>query len=241
MKKTFVVMLTLCALIGTADALEINLSTDKKETEISADIKQVTIKTGETIKFFVKVKDAGSTGGAFTLSREVKANTYKLIGGPHFVIASCLCKGLKGGGDIDDYMSYVPTEPGKYRADATYGGHGKRIEFFVEGDPISDGDSGPVATTPVTTSSTSTSTSTTTTTTTTPMETTTTQAVEETTTTTYPDLSQNSSEATTTTIIEAVAIKKTGCGCQNNYLMLLAIPLALLFVYLGCRFNLIKK
>jgi hypothetical protein len=237
MKKTFFVILVFCVLMGTAHAVEINLSSDKKGTALSADIMRVTIKTGETIIFHVKVTDGASSAGYFSLSREVEPNRYTVIGSPHFVVSSCGCKGVTGTGEIDEILSYVPTEPGKYRADATYGGRGKRIEFLVEGEPVST--TGPTTTTVERATSTTASVTSTTTTTTTTRQTTTTTTEE--TATTYPALTQDPLKETTTTTTEPELINTGGCGCNNNYLVLLAIPLAMLFVYIGHRAKLLKK
>ncbi len=237
MRRNITLLLGIFILMGCSCALEINLSTDKKETEISADIKQVTIKTGEIITFYVKVKDAGSSAGSFTLSWEVKENTYKLIGDPHFVIASCGCKGAKGGDDINDYLSYVPAEPGKYRADATYGGHGNRIEFFVEPSDVYA--TATSTTIPTTTSSTSTTTSTTTPSTANPLVSST--SIGTTTVTEENEAAVTSTAAGTYMPLTETAGESGSCGCKSPYMIVTAVFLPVVIVYLGERYVERKK
>ncbi len=233
MRKDITFLLGLLVLSGFACAVEINLSSDKKETEISSDIKQVTIKMGERITFYVKVTDSGASGGAFTLSREVEANTYKLVGNPHFVTTSCGCKGSSSGGDVNDYLAYTPTEPGEYRAEASYGGRGKRIDVIVEPAPQTAETSSTAPTEVITTTSTSTSrasSTTTTTATSTSQKPTTTHSVDKTTSTAYPEVAKVAPTTTAT-----IATDARGFDNQKNYLLLLGVPLAILLAYLGLK------
>jgi hypothetical protein len=135
----------------TSSAVIINLTSDKTEMKIN-----------DTITFHLEVRDAGFTGGAFTVRIEDENNTWKNVR-TSFSSSCTMCKGGRDMEDLKEDPSFIPLKAGTYRADATYGGMNRSIEFTVS--PITSTTTSTSSTTTTTTSTTTTTTTSTTTTT----------------------------------------------------------------------------
>lgn len=155
----------------SAWAVTINLTSDKTE-----------LKVNETITFHLEVRDAGYMGGAFTVRRLNEDNIWQNVR-QSFSSSCTMCRGGRDMGDLKEDPSFIPLLPGVYRADATYGGMNKTIEFTVY--PLTTTSSTTI-TTSTTKRTTTTTTSSSTTTTTEPPTSTTTTSTSSTSSTTQP-------------------------------------------------------
>ena len=141
----------------TASAISVKLTADRNGTYVDENMTLITILENESVKFQIQVYEGTKTSsGAFTISKETAANTYTLVGKPHYAYAACLCTGARDMPDLNDEYTFIPLSPGKYRAEALYGGVSRKMDVTVVG--ISQGAS---STTTLETKSTSTSSSTT--------------------------------------------------------------------------------
>jgi len=147
----------LLTLSFTASAISVKLTADRNGTYVDENMTLITILENESVKFQIQVYEGTKTSsGAFTISKEIAANTYNLVGKPHYAYASCLCTGARDMPDLNDEYTFIPLSPGKYRAEALYGGVSRKMDITVVG--ISQGAS---STTTVETKSNSTTSSTT--------------------------------------------------------------------------------
>jgi len=135
---------------ATASSTTVILTSDKTELMLN-----------ETITFHIEVYDIGSSGGGFTIMKEVEKNRFKLVGGPYFTSSCTMCRGVSRLGDLNEDFRFTPREEGNYMAEANYGGIQRRIEFRVYSPTTT---TTPTSTTTISTSTTTTITSTSTTT-----------------------------------------------------------------------------
>ena len=150
----------LLTLSFTASAISVKLTADRNGTYVDENMTLITILENESVKFQIQVYEGTKTSsGAFTISKETAANTFTLVGKPHYAYAACLCTGARDMPDLNDEYTFIPLSPGKYRAEALYGGVSRKMDVTVVG--ISQGAS---STTTLETKSTSTTASTTSTT-----------------------------------------------------------------------------
>lgn len=128
-------MLTVFAVAGFSlpcSAISVELSVDRNGTYVDENLTRVTMLANESLKFQIKVYEGTKTSsGAFSIYEEVAEKTYKLVGKPHFAYAACACKGSRDMPDLNEEYTFIPVRPGKYRAEALYGGVSKRVDIDV--------------------------------------------------------------------------------------------------------------
>ena len=121
------------ALSLPCSAIVVELSMDRNGTYIDENLTRVTMPGNESLKFQIRVYDGTETSsGAFSIYEEVAEKTYKLVGKPHFAFAACACKGSRDMPDLNEEYTFIPVRPGKYRAEALYGGVSRRVDIVVE-------------------------------------------------------------------------------------------------------------
>jgi hypothetical protein len=113
-------------------AINVKLTADRNGTFIDENTTQITMLENESMKFQIQVHEGTETSsGAFSIYKEIGEKTYKLAGKPHFAFAACSCKGSREMPDLNEEYTFIPLSPGKYRAEAQYGGVSRRIDVTV--------------------------------------------------------------------------------------------------------------
>jgi len=121
------------SLTFSAYAITVELTADRNGTYASENLTRITILENESVKFQIRVYEGTKTSsGAFTISKETAANTYTLVGKPHYAFAACMCTGSRDMPDLNEEYTFIPLTPGKYRAEALYGGISRKIDVTVE-------------------------------------------------------------------------------------------------------------
>ena len=122
----------LLSLSFTASAIIVKLTADRNGTYVDENMTLITILENESVKFQIQVYEGTKTSsGAFTISKKTAENTYTLVGKPHYAYASCLCTGARDMPDLNDEYTFIPLSPGKYRAEALYGGVSRKTDIVV--------------------------------------------------------------------------------------------------------------
>lgn len=115
-----------------ASAITVELAADRNGTFVDENITQITILENESVKFQIRVYEGTKTSsGAFSIYESVAEKTYKLVGKPHFAFAACACKGSRDMPDLNEEYTFIPLRPGKYRAEALYGGVSRIMDITV--------------------------------------------------------------------------------------------------------------
>jgi hypothetical protein len=129
---TLFIAAALLSLSFTALAISVNLSADRNGTYADENLTQITMLENESVKFQIQVYEGTETSsGAFSIYKEVAEKTYKLVGKPHFAYAACSCKGSREMPDLNEEYTFIPLSPGKYLAEAQYGGVSRKIGVTV--------------------------------------------------------------------------------------------------------------
>jgi hypothetical protein len=122
----------LLSLSFTASAISVKLTADRNGTYVDENMTLITIMANESVKFQIQVYEGTETSsGAFSIYEKVAEKTYKLVGKPHFAFAACSCTGSREMPDLNEEYTFIPLSPGKYRAEAQYGGVSKKMDITV--------------------------------------------------------------------------------------------------------------
>jgi hypothetical protein len=116
----------------TASAIIVKLTADRNGTYLDENITLISILENESVKFQIQVYEGTETSsGAFSIYELVAEKTYKLVGKPHYAFAACSCTGSREMPDLNEEYTFIPLSPGKYRAEAQYGGVSKKMDITV--------------------------------------------------------------------------------------------------------------
>jgi hypothetical protein len=132
MNQIFFFVLAMLPFLISVSAITVELTADRNGTYVDENLTRITIAENESVKFQIKVYEGTKTSsGAFTISKETAANTYILVGKPHYAFAACLCTGARDMPDLNEEYTFIPLTPGKYRAEALYGGISRKTDIIV--------------------------------------------------------------------------------------------------------------